>query len=58
MVDFLTKGVPLVGIHNNPSCYAVKIKPATFTEGELREAAIFCRKALIARKPQTDPGIP
>ena len=56
-VDFMTKGVPLVGTHHHPSCYAVKIKPATLTEGELRESATFCRKALIARKPQTDePG--
>ena len=51
------QGVPLVGIHHHPNCYAVKIKPATLTEGELRESATFCRKALIARKPQTDePG--
>ena len=57
VVDFMTKGVPLVGTHNHPSCYAVKIKPATLTESGLRESPIFCRQALMARKPQTDePG--
>ena len=57
VVDFMTKGVPLVGTHDHPSCYAVKIKPATLTESELRESAIFCRQALMARRPQTDePG--
>lgn len=41
VVDFMTKGVLLVGPHHHPSCYAVKIKPATLTEDELRESAIF-----------------
>ena len=57
VVDFMTRGVPLVGTHNHPSCYAVKIKPATLTESELRDSALFCRQALMSRKPQTDePG--
>ena len=41
VVDFMTKGVLLVGPRHHPSCYAVKIKPATLTEDELRESAIF-----------------
>ena len=57
VVDFLTQGVPLVGTHNHPSCYAMKVKPATLTEAELRGSATFCRKALESRRPQTDePG--
>ena len=57
VVDFMTKGVPLVGTHHHPSCYAVKIKPATLTESELRESAIFCRQALMASKPDGRTGI-
>ena len=57
VVDFLIQGVPLVGTHNHPSCYAMKVKPATLTEAELRGSAAFCRRALESRRPQTDePG--
>ena len=57
VVDFLTKGVPLVGAHDHPDCYALKLKPATVTEMELRESAKACRLALEGRRPQTDqPG--
>ena len=57
VVEFLTKGVPLVGSHEHPSCYALKLKPATMTEAELRDSAIPCRLALESRRPQTDqPG--
>ena len=57
VVDFLIQGVPLVGTHNHPSCYAMKVKPATLTEAELRGSAAFCRRALESRKPQTDEPV-
>ena len=56
VVHFMKEGVPLVGTHDHPSCYAMKLKLASTTE-ELRDSAVPSRLALEARKPQTDsPG--
>ena len=32
VVDFMTKGVPLVGMHDTPQCYPELLRPATMTE--------------------------
>ena len=57
VVHFMKEGVPLVGTHDHPSCYAMKLKLASTTEEELRDSAVPSRLALEARKPQTDsPG--
>ena len=48
--DFLCKGVPLVGSHDEPSCYPSKIVPATLTETDLRDTAVWRRKALIQKR--------
>lgn len=52
--EFLTQGVPIVGIHNHPQAFEKKIKAAEISEEDLRSSAIWRRKALIKRKPQTD----
>eukprot|EP00435_Cladocopium_sp_Y103_P026492 s3071_g6.t1 len=57
VVHFMTRGVPLVGAHDHPEVYPLKIKTAVLTEAELRDNAQYSRKALIARRPQTEePG--
>eukprot|EP00435_Cladocopium_sp_Y103_P022564 s4461_g5.t1 len=57
VVHFMMRGVPLVGAHDHPEVYPLKIKPAVLTEAELRDNAQYSRKALIARRPQTEePG--
>ena len=56
-MSFLRKGVPIVGSHDHPDNYSWKLKPAAITENELRQSAIWRRKALLARRPQTEePG--
>jgi len=57
VVQFMTEGVPLVGTHDHPKCYPLKIKLASTTETELRDSAVPCRLAMENRRPQTDaPG--
>ena len=57
VVHFMKEGVPLVGTHDHPSCYAMKLKLASTTEEELRDSAVPSRLALEMRRPQTDsPG--
>ena len=57
VVQFMKEGVPLVGTHDRPRCYPLKIKLASTTEAELRDSAMPCRLALESRRPQTDaPG--
>ena len=57
VVKFMKEGVPLVGTHDHPKCYPLKIKLASTTELELRDSAVPCRLALENRRPQTDaPG--
>ena len=56
-LDFMTKGVPIMGCHNHPDMYKLKLKPAMVTEDDLRASARWRREALIGRRPQTDqPG--
>ena len=53
VVHFMKEGVPLVGTHDHPSSYAMKLKLASTTE----ESAVPSRLALEMRRPQTDsPG--
>ena len=57
VVKFMKEGVPLVGTHDHPACYPLKLKLASTTETELRDSAVPCRLALESRRPQTDaPG--
>ena len=39
---FMTEGVPLVGSHDHPSCYPLKLKAASMSEEELRDSALSC----------------
>ena len=54
VVKFMTEGVPLVGSHDHPSCYSLKLKAASMSEEELRDSALSCRTALENRRPQTE----
>ena len=36
VVDFMMKGVPLVGAHDTPPCYPELLRPATITEEKCR----------------------
>lgn len=57
VVKFMKEGVPLIGAHDHPPCYPLKLKAATTSEEELRDAAVPCRVALENRRPQTEaPG--
>ena len=57
VVQFMKEGVPLVGTHDHPKCYPLKIKLASTTETELRDSAVPCRLAMENRTPQTNaPG--
>lgn len=42
VVDFMLKGVPLVGVHDTPSCYPELLKPATMTEEQPSGGARLC----------------
>ena len=44
VVDFMKHGVPLVGSHNTPECFPLKLVPARVSEREL-----WRRKALLAK---------
>ncbi len=46
-VDFMMKGVPLVGSHDTPPCYPELLRPATMTEEDLQKSAIWRRKAML-----------
>ena len=54
VVKFMTEGVPLVGSHDHPSCYPLKLKTALMSEEELRDWALPYRTALENRRPQTE----
>ena len=56
VVDFMTKGVPLVGMHDTSQCYPELLRPATMTEEDLRRSAIWRRKAMLARTHTCDPA--
>ena len=56
VVEFMTKGVPLVGMHDTPRCYPELLRPATMTEEDLRRSAICRRKAMLARVHTSDPS--
>ena len=56
VVDFMLKGVPLVGSHDTPPCYPELMRPATMTEEDLQKSAIWRRKAMLARVPAVDPA--
>ena len=57
VVKFMKEGVVLVGAHDHPACYALKLKLASAFVSELRSSAAHCRLALESRRPQTDaPG--
>ena len=56
VVDFMMKGVPLVGTHDTPPCYPELLRPATMTEEDLKKSAIWRRKAMLARVQVVDPA--
>ena len=56
VIDFMLKGVPLVGAHDAPSCYPELLKPASMTQSDLEYTAAWRRKAMLARVPVVDPS--
>ena len=44
VVDFMLKGVPLVGVHDAPSCYPELLKPASMTQSDLESTSAWRRK--------------
>ena len=54
VANLMTEGVRLVGSHDHPSCYPLKLKPASMSESELRDSAVACRMALESRRPQAE----
>lgn len=50
VVDLVFKGVDLVGMPDSPPCYPTKVVPATMTESDLRNTAVWRRKALINKR--------
>ena len=54
VVDFMCKGVPLVGAHDAPSCYPELLKPASMTKSDLESTSEWRRKAMLARVPRVD----
>ena len=49
VVDFMLKGVPLVGCHDTPACYPELLKPASLTQEDLESSAIWRRRAAVSR---------
>ena len=56
VVDFMLKGVPIVGVHDAPSCYPELLKPASMTQSDLESTSAWRRKAMLARVPVVDPS--
>ncbi|CAJ1348769.1 unnamed protein product [Effrenium voratum] len=51
------EGVPLVGCHDSPDCYPLKLKPASLTEEDLAQSAVWRRKAMLNRRSaELDPS--
>ena len=50
LVRFMKEGVPLVGCHDSPDCYPLKLKPASLTEEDLAQSAVWRRKAMLNRR--------
>ena len=56
VVKFMKEGVPLVGCHDSPACYPLELNPATLSETDLRNSAVWRRKATLNRRlPDADP---
>ena len=56
VVDFMLKGVPIVGVHDAPPCYPELLKPASMTQSDLESTSAWRRKAMLARVPVVDPS--
>ena len=57
VVRFMKEGVPLVGCHDSPDCYPWKLKPASLTEEDLAQSAVWRRKAMLNRRSaELDPS--
>ena len=57
VVRFMKEGVPLVGCHDSPDCYPLKLKPASLTEEDLAQSAVWRRKAMLNRRSaELDPS--
>ena len=55
-VNFMTKCVPLVGMHDTPQCYPEFLRPATMTKEDLRRSAIWRPQAMLSRVHTCDPA--
>ena len=54
VVDFMLKGVPIVGCHDTPQCYPEKIEPASLepaslTKEDLGASAVWWRRAALGK---------
>ena len=56
VVDYMTKGVPLVGMHETPNCFPLKLVPAKVSEQELRNSALWRRKSLQKKSQLLSPS--
>ncbi|CAJ1334038.1 unnamed protein product, partial [Effrenium voratum] len=57
VVRFMKEGVPLVGCHDSPDCYPLKLKPASLAEEDLAQSAVWRRKAMLNRRSaELDPS--
>ena len=50
VVEFMKQGVRLVGVHSEAPCYPPLVRPATLTESDLRNSALWRRKALLGKR--------
>ena len=57
VVRFMKEGVPIVGQHDTPACFPLKLKPAVISEQGLRESAVARREAMFLRSHQQEPHI-
>lgn len=56
VVELMTKGVSLVGMHDSPECYPPLVRPATLTESDLRSSSVWRRKAIVGKnREHPDP---
>ena len=55
--NFMTEGVRLVGQHGTPACFPEKLKPASLTQQDLENSAVWRRRAIVGKlRNQEDPS--
>ena len=57
VIDFMKKGVPIVGQHDSPSCFGTKLRPALISEEDLRSSATARREAMLMKHHQQEHAV-